>query len=110
MKKFKIFLFIIFTILLTSCSSSNIDISKNLTSIEKPDNKLDITGKWKLLETIDISTGKNTDEVGNATTLFISKKIFDFNDTYILEPNITSRYVNYLTYLNNKISKVPEKL
>ncbi|MFM1541137.1 hypothetical protein, partial [Helcococcus ovis] len=70
MKKFKIFLFIIFTILLTSCSSSNIDISKNLTSIEKPDNKLDITGKWKLLETIDISTGKNTDEVGNATTLF----------------------------------------
>ena len=97
-------------IILTSCSSSNIDIKKNLTSIEKPDNYLDITGQWKLSEVIDISTGKNTEEFGNVNILFISKKIFDFNDTYILEPNITSRYVNYLSYLGNKISKIPDKL
>nr|WP_276939111.1 hypothetical protein [Helcococcus sueciensis] len=107
MKKIKILLLLSICLILVSCVNDNskeeIDSSNNISI---PDNDLDIEGIWKFTKDYNIS--ELSDEKLNINEIFISRKVSKFETAFILNPSISSRYVNLTSYLTNKVAKLPE--
>lgn len=109
MKKLKILLFLFICLMLVSCTNENIDDELgSANNISVPNNSLEIQGKWTLVDVYNISD-KNTEKI-DLKDIFISRKVSQFEDAFILNPNISSRYVNLNSYLTNKISVFPEEI
>lgn len=109
MKKFKILLLLFVSFILVSCAVDNSDDDLDAANnISVPNNALDIQGTWTLEEEHNISE-RNAEKI-DIQNIFISRKVSQFEDAFILNPNISSRYVNLTSYLTNKISTLPEEL
>lgn len=109
MKKFKILLLFFTCMILVSCANNNSDDELDSSNnISVPNNTLDIQGIWTLVKEYNISEKKS--ENTNIANIFISRKVSQFEDAFILNPNISSRYVNLISYLSNKIATLPEDL
>lgn len=103
------FLFLFFILILVACTNDISNIREEYSNtISKPEGKLEIGGIWKNTKVYEFGKGI-TQSSENSDEMFLSKKVFNFNDTYILNPNISSRYVNYFSYMRPKISDVPEE-
>lgn len=109
MKKIKIIFLLVFSILLTACGQENLqDIDEYSNLLKKPNNKFELSGIWENTEIYNISE-KKKESTKKSTDLFISNKVFDFNSNYIIEPNISSRYVNFFSYMRPKITEIPDE-
>ncbi len=109
MKKVKIILLLFISLILVSCVNDSADEESNSSNnISVPNNNLDIQGIWTLIDEYNISE-KNTEKI-DIKDIFISRKVSQFQDSFILNPNIYSRYLNLNSYLTNKISVLPENL
>lgn len=109
MRKIKFILLIVFSILLTACGQQNLqDLDEYSNLLKKPNKKFELSGIWENTEIYDIAD-KKKEKVDKSNELFISNKVFDFNSNYIIEPNISSRYVNFFSYMRPKITEIPDE-
>lgn len=112
MKKNRILISLSFILLLiiSGCEYKNNSFEEGYeqNSILTPYNKLDIAGVWKNTGVYELGDNKKTE--GTSEDMFISRKVFEFNDTFTIEPNISSRFVDYFSYMRPKISEIPKDL
>lgn len=111
MNKIKIFFISLISLLLVSCSPIKIedeDIYSN--TISKPITDLSIQGIWNVSKQYNLNENANNNDTKKYQEFFISKKVVQFEDAFILDPNISSRYVNLSQYLTNKITELSEEI
>lgn len=84
-------------------SSFNEDDALTINSPKVP---LVIQGQWDLEESI--STNQDITSRKDEGSIFISPAIIEYNTSIITNPNFSSKYVKLSSYLNVKVSNVPE--
>lgn len=108
MKKFKLLILLVLSMLmLTACSTD--DQVQSLNTINIPESDIAIRGIWEKVYEYNISEATEV-ELANEQEMFISRKVIEYEDSFILNPNITTRYVNFNSYITSKISTIPEFL
>lgn len=109
MKKISLIL-VSFLFILIGCSPlrSSTDLG-NISNITLPEQYPGISGIWKKTEEHEINkpVQKNFEE---ESQVFLSQSVVHFEDSYTLNPTITSRLVNTSNYLTNKMPNIPETL
>ncbi|WP_297376137.1 hypothetical protein [uncultured Helcococcus sp.] len=109
LKKNKILLLLLSLLLLVSCSKKDNRDNDKLNIINKPEVALGIQGIWEKVYEYNIADEKTLENI-EAEELFISKEVVNFKDSYILDPKINSRLVNYDLYMKNKITNPPKEI
>lgn len=109
LKKNKILLLLLSLLLLVSCSKKDNRDNDKLNIINKPEVALGIQGIWEKVYEYNIADEKTIENI-EAEELFISKEVVNFKDSYILDPIINSRLVNYDLYMKNKITNPPKEI
>lgn len=119
-RKHNIFLIMILamTLLLSSCniltpSIYNMDNDNGLLKIVRPDVSVALNGKWTLMKSYKTSNSAISNEEDKKKEnlieeIFISKSVFEFGKTQILNPKVTARYVRLKSYLISKTIILPE--
>lgn len=109
LKKSKILMLLFSLLLLVSCSNKNDRNNDKLNIINNPEVDLGIQGVWEKVYEYNIADEKTVENI-NSEELFISKEVVNFKDSYILDPKINSRLVNYDLYMKNKITNPPKEI
>lgn len=109
LKKRKILMLLLSLILLVSCSDKDNRNNDKLNIINKPEVDLSIQGIWEKVYEYNIADDKTVENI-DSEELFISKEVVNFKDSYILDPKINSRLVNYDLYMRNKITNPPKEI
>jgi len=120
-RKINKFILIIFamTLLLSSCNILtpniyNMDKEDGLLNIDSPDVSIALNGKWTLMKSFKTSNASVTTEDDASKKedvieeIFISKSVFEYGKTQILNPKVTARYVRLKSYLISKTIILPE--
>lgn len=108
MKSFRLRLLILSTLLILTSCAPTIDNIDNISMIDRPNSDLSITGIWNKIYEYNISEESEV-AIDKTEEMFISDKVIEFKDAFILDPNISSRLVNSQSYLNNRIATLPSK-
>lgn len=108
MKKIR-FIFILFSLIfLSSCSTNDEDLTL-INNIERPEINLDIQGVYTKKFEYNISESKEVDNL-DKSEVFISKNVVQMDNFLVLDPIITSKFVNVNSFLSEKLGNVPENL
>lgn len=113
MKIKKGFLFFIFIFILSGCSNlSEYFVEKASTTIIKPDQNLEISGIWKNTDIYNVNAENNLEKVKNEDldNIFLSNTAFDFKKNYVLNPNISSRFIEFKSYILTRFTSIPDEI
>lgn len=113
MKIKKIFLFLIFIFILSGCSNLSKYITENTANtITKPNQKLEIAGIWKNTDIYSVNADNNLERIKNDDSdhIFLSKTAFDFKENYVLNPNISSRFIAFKSYVLTRFTSIPDDI